>query len=81
VAFELCFSYTCFPKSICLQFSPEVSILCFPYIKNNAKERYQGVKHILFQGRGLARYIKLTRNEKGEKQLTTELVDKQEAEV
>jgi len=29
----------------------------------------------------LARYIKLTRNEKGEKQLTTELVDKQEVEV
>jgi len=44
-------------------------------LKNNAKERYQSVKHTLFQERGPARYIKLTKNEKGEKQLTTEFVD------
>jgi flagellar capping protein FliD len=50
-------------------------------LKNNAKERYQGTMYNINQERDLARYIKVSKDENGEKQLVTEFVDNQEAEA
>jgi len=44
-------------------------------LKNDAKERYQCITYNIKQKRGLPRYIKVTKDEKGEK-LVTEFVDK-----
>jgi len=45
-------------------------------LRNDAKERYQCITYNILQERSLPRYIKVTKDEKGEK-LVTEFVDKQ----
>jgi len=50
-------------------------------LKNNAKERYQGTMYNLRQERDLARYIRVTKDENGEKVLETKFVDNQKAEA